>query len=98
MSMPAPGAARAVHDSTKERVMKSISDSGKVKIGGGIITLIKPPKEAAKAVADSGKVKIGGGNITLMKPAKAVADSGKVKVGGGAITLVKPAKKTDTPI
>ena len=54
--------------------MKSISDSGKVKIGGGIITLIKPPKEAAKAVADSGKVKIGGSMITFIKPAKKAAN------------------------
>jgi len=32
----------------KERLMKSISDSGKVKIGGGMISLVKPAKKKAK--------------------------------------------------
>jgi hypothetical protein len=51
-------------DSHKESEMKIIADKGKIKIGGGAISLIKP------AVADKGKIKIGGGAINLIKPVK----------------------------
>ena len=44
--------------------MKAIVDKGKIKIGGGSISLIKP------AVADKGKIKIGGSSISLTKPEK----------------------------
>jgi hypothetical protein len=44
--------------------MKVVSDKGKIKIGGGAISLIKP------AVADKGKIKTGGGAISLIKPVK----------------------------
>jgi hypothetical protein len=51
-----------------ETVMKAISDTGKVKIGGGGgIKLIKPVKKT-KSIADTGKVKIGGGAINLIRP------------------------------
>ena len=47
--------------------MKAIADKGRIRIGGGAISLIKvkPP-----VVKDSGKVKIGGGTIDLVKPVK----------------------------
>jgi hypothetical protein len=41
-------AAFAVRTEVMERLMKSITDSGKVKIGGGGITLIKPVKKTKK--------------------------------------------------
>jgi hypothetical protein len=44
--------------------MKAIADKGKIRIGGGVINLIKP------AVADKGKIRIGGGMINLIKPVK----------------------------
>jgi hypothetical protein len=44
--------------------MKAIADKGKIKIGGGAISLIKP------SVKDKGKIKIGGGAISLIKPTK----------------------------
>lgn len=44
--------------------MKAIADKGKIRIGGGFISLVKP------AVADKGKIKIGGGMINLIKPVK----------------------------
>ena len=52
--------------------MKSISDSGKVRIGGGGgIKLIKPAKKAKlKPMAKREKVKIGGAEVTLVKPTK----------------------------
>ena len=50
--------------------MKSISDSGKVSIGGGGgIKLIKPVKKT-KSIANTGKTKIGGAEVTLVKPTK----------------------------
>jgi hypothetical protein len=51
--------------------MKSISDSGKVRIGGGGgIKLIKPKKTKLKPMARREKVKIGGAEVTLVKPTK----------------------------
>jgi hypothetical protein len=58
--------------SAKERLMKSISDSGKVKIGGGGgIKLIKPVKKTKlQPMTRREKVKIGGAEVTLVKPTK----------------------------
>jgi len=53
--------------------MKAIADNGKIKIGGGVINLIKTQplvKTKPPVVADSGKIKIGGGAIQLIKPVK----------------------------
>jgi hypothetical protein len=47
-----------------ESAMKAIADNGKIKIGGGAISLIKP------TVKDKGTIKIGGGAISLIKPVK----------------------------
>jgi hypothetical protein len=44
--------------------MKAIADKGKIRIGGGFISLVKP------VVKDKGKIKIGGGFISLIKPIK----------------------------
>jgi hypothetical protein len=46
------------------QVPANVVDSGKVRLGGGAINLIKP------TVADKGKIKIGGGAISLIKPVK----------------------------
>jgi hypothetical protein len=46
------------------QVPANVVDSGKVRLGGGAINLIKP------AVTDKGKVKIGGASLSLTKPAK----------------------------
>ena len=66
------------------QVPANVVDSGKVRLGGGAINLIKP------AIADKGKVKVGGASANLIKAA--VADKGKIKIGG-AICLIKPVKK-----
>ena len=52
--------------------MKSISDSGKVKIGGGGgIKLIKPVKKTKlQPMTRREKVKVGGAEVTLVKPTK----------------------------
>jgi hypothetical protein len=46
------------------QVAANVADSGKVRLGGGAINLIKP------AVTDKGKVKIGGASLSLTKPAE----------------------------
>ena len=46
----------------------NISDSGKVKVGGGAIELRKPVVKKQANISDSGKVKVGGGAIELRKP------------------------------
>ena len=63
----------------------NVVDAGKVRLGGGGISLIKP------AVTDKGKIKIGGASASLIKAA--VTDKGKIKIGGGNISLIKPVKK-----
>src|SRR5258707_14538990 len=65
------------------QVPANVVDSGKVSLGGGGISLIKP------AVTDNGKIKIGGASHSLIRAA--VADKGKIKLRGASDSLIKAA-------